>query len=144
MTATDPKQWFDAVPKSQKSILRALRSMIISTAPGIVEEIKWNRPWYSTSDGMFCYLHWTKKHVTLGFRQGASLTDPKRLLEGTGKDMRHVKIDAADDRFDQAALLQLIKQALKRVTGKADRNVAADDGPRRASAPVTQRRSRRR
>jgi hypothetical protein len=31
-------------------------------------------------------------YVNLGFYQGALLVDPKRLLEGTGKGLRHVKI----------------------------------------------------
>jgi hypothetical protein len=33
-----------------------------------------------------------KNHVTFGFHYGTSLDDPERLLEGTGKNLRHVKL----------------------------------------------------
>lgn len=111
MPDDDPQSWFDAAPEGQRSILEGLRKLILSAASGIVEEIKWGRPCYSTANGMFCYLHRTKNHVTLGFQKGASLKDPKNLLEGEGKDMRHIKI--TDSGKDQAAVLQLIKQAVK-------------------------------
>jgi hypothetical protein len=31
-------------------------------------------------------------HVNVGFFYGAALADPKRLLQGSGKRMRHVKL----------------------------------------------------
>lgn len=33
-------------------------------------------------------------HVNLGFNQGVDLQDPQGLLEGTGKRIRHVRIDS--------------------------------------------------
>jgi hypothetical protein len=112
MTTPDPTEWFDAAPEGQRPILVGLRKLILSAAPGIVEEIKWGRPCYSTTNGMFCYLHYTKNYATLGFHKGTSLKDPKNLLEGTGKDMRHIKVADAD-AVKQPALLPLIKQAVK-------------------------------
>lgn len=112
MPDTDPSGWFDAAPEGQRPILAALRTMVLSVEAAVVEEIKWGRPCYSTANGMFCYLHRTKNHVTLGFQRGASLKDPKQLLEGEGKDMRHVKFVALAE-VKQPALRQLIKQAAK-------------------------------
>ena len=112
MTTTNCETWFENAPDKHRSALEALRSMILSAAPGVVEELKWGRPYYSTGNGGFCYLHYTKNHSTLGFTKGTSLPDPKKLLEGTGKDMRHVKIESAD-AMNKPALLQLIKQAIK-------------------------------
>jgi hypothetical protein len=40
---------------------------------------------------MFCYITTNAGHVNLGFPRGASLPDPNRVLEGTGKAMRHIK-----------------------------------------------------
>ncbi len=57
MPTTDTNKWFDAAPESQRSILHKLQKLILSSAPGIVEELKWGRPCYSTTMGMFCYLH---------------------------------------------------------------------------------------
>ena len=38
------------------------------------------------------YLMPHKAWVNLGFYQGVTLPDPLRLLEGTGKALRHVKL----------------------------------------------------
>ncbi|HEY1407341.1 MAG TPA: DUF1801 domain-containing protein [Promineifilum sp.] len=40
----------------------------------------------------YAYLIPMKGYVNLGFYKGTSLPDPDGLLEGTGKDLRHVKI----------------------------------------------------
>jgi hypothetical protein len=44
------------------------------------------------------------KHVNLGFNYGAELPDPSKLLEGTGKLYRHVKIKSS---------LQVMSQELR-------------------------------
>ncbi|MGC2526969.1 MAG: DUF1801 domain-containing protein [Candidatus Acidiferrum sp.] len=43
-------------------------------------------------DAPFAYVNVFTSHVNVGFFQGASLPDPARLLQGTGKFMRHVKL----------------------------------------------------
>ncbi len=43
-------------------------------------------------DVPFGYVNVFKAHVNVGFFQGAKLPDPGRLLQGTGKSMRHVKL----------------------------------------------------
>jgi hypothetical protein len=59
---------------------------------------------------MFCYLWSTKAYATLGFQKGAALDDPEGLLEGTGKDMRHIKFTRSRSPNDPS-LLPLLKQA---------------------------------
>src|SRR5215510_13162339 len=54
-------------------------------------------------DAPFGYVNAFKDHVNVGFYQGAALDDPARLLEGTGKRMRHVKLKPGRER-DLAAL----------------------------------------
>jgi hypothetical protein len=105
-------QWFKSLPAEQKAILETLRALIGSTRKNIREAFKWNRPCYATEKGMFCYLHATRHHATLGFAKGTSLNDPHKLLEGTGKDMRHIKI-ASRDNMDTAAIKALLKQAAR-------------------------------
>lgn len=46
---------------------------------------------------MFCYIATASHHVNLGFRCGASLPDPKHVLEGQGKRMRHIKFRSEAD-----------------------------------------------
>jgi hypothetical protein len=43
-------------------------------------------------DAPFGYVNVFTSHVNVGFFQGAALRDPARLLQGTGKFMRHVKL----------------------------------------------------
>jgi hypothetical protein len=43
-------------------------------------------------DAPFAYVNTFTAHVNVGFFQGAALPDPARLLQGSGKFMRHVKL----------------------------------------------------
>lgn len=91
MSTTSADVWFKTAGLAQRETLQELRKLIFSVAPDAVEEMKWSRPCYSNDRGLFCYLHSTKSHATLGFQKGSALTDSDHLLEGAGKDMRHIK-----------------------------------------------------
>lgn len=49
-------------------------------------------PTVCVEDAPFAYVNVFKDHTNVGFFQGAHLDDPARLLEGTGKNMRHAKL----------------------------------------------------
>ncbi len=108
---TSVDDWLDALPDEQKQLLIELRKLVKSANKEFVEEIKWGQPCYSLNK-LVCYLKNTKAHVVLGFQQGAHLKDPKKLLEGTGKDMRHIKVSSSRD-IQNAAFKSLIKEAIK-------------------------------
>jgi hypothetical protein len=61
-------------------------------------------------DAPFAYVNVFTAHVNVGFFQGAALPDPARLLQGTGKFMRHVKLRPGT-ATDAAALSRLIVTA---------------------------------
>ena len=61
-------------------------------------------------DAPFGYVNVFHSHVNVGFFHGAALPDPARLLEGTGKFMRHVKLRAGA-AANEAALKKLIEAA---------------------------------
>ena len=61
-------------------------------------------------DAPFGYVNVFTSHVNVGFFQGATLPDPGRLLQGTGKFMRHVKLRPGTST-DAAALRRLINVA---------------------------------
>ena len=69
-------------------------------------------PTACVTDAAFAYVNAFKAHVNVGFFHGAELTDPDRLLEGTGKFMRHVKLRPGDT-VDAAALRKLIETAYR-------------------------------
>jgi hypothetical protein len=67
-------------------------------------------PTVCVGDAAFAYVNAFRAHVNVGFFRGAEIADPERLLEGTGKFMRHVKL-RPDSVVDPAALTRLIGTA---------------------------------
>jgi hypothetical protein len=67
-------------------------------------------PTACVGDAAFAYVNAYRAHVNVGFFRGAELADPKGLLEGTGKAMRHVKLRLGSEP-DASALEQLITAA---------------------------------
>jgi hypothetical protein len=63
-------------------------------------------------DAPFGYVNAFKAHANVGFYHGAALADPKGLLEGAGKYMRHVKVRPGSD-IDERALNDLIAAAYR-------------------------------
>ena len=59
-------------------------------------------PTACVDDAAFASVAAYRDHVNVGFFFGAVLDDPARLLEGTGKRMRHVKLWPAHDANDDA------------------------------------------
>jgi hypothetical protein len=67
-------------------------------------------PTACVDDAAFAYVNAFTAHVNVGFFRGAEIADPKHLLEGTGRFMRHVKL-RPDRGVDAAALKGLIDTA---------------------------------
>jgi len=61
-------------------------------------------------DAPFGYVNVFSAHINVGFFRGAKLDDPRGLLEGSGKRMRHVTVKPGVD-LDGAALNALIDAA---------------------------------
>src|ERR1700754_597617 len=61
-------------------------------------------------DAPFGYVNVFTSHVNVGFFHGAALPDPDRLLQGTGKFMRHVKL-RPETETNSGALSTLIEAA---------------------------------
>jgi hypothetical protein len=70
---------------------------------------------YGTSDrlkdGIF-HIAVYSKHVNLGFNDGATLADPKGILQGDGNHIRHITIKTAED-IERPALRAYIRRARK-------------------------------
>ena len=67
-------------------------------------------PTACVGDAGFGYVNAYRDHVNVGFFFGALLKDPARLLEGTGKRGRHVKL-RPNRGIDAGALAQLVATA---------------------------------
>jgi len=70
-------------------------------------------------DAPFGYINVFTSHVNIGFFQGASLPDPARLLQGTGKFMRHVKLKPGT-ATNAAALSSLIEAAYSDIKARVE------------------------
>jgi hypothetical protein len=76
-----------------------------------------------------CFIHIAvyAKWVNLGFHRGSELSDPDRLLQGTGRWVRHIRIaEPADLR--KPPVRQFVKEAIARAKRPAT------DGPKPKSA----------
>ena len=69
------------------------------------------------SDGIF-HVAVYSKHVNLGFNDGATLADPKGILQGNGNRIRHLTIKTADD-LKRPELLSYIRRARKQALAEA-------------------------
>ena len=76
---------------------------------------------YGTSDrlrdGIF-HIAVYSNHVNLGFNDGASLDDPKGILQGSGKVIRHITMKASED-LERPELRAYIRRARKKALSDA-------------------------
>jgi hypothetical protein len=106
------------------AIARRLRAIIRAVDANTVETVRLgdNAATYGVgpkkmTDG-YAYIMPMRGYVNLGFYQGAMLADPERLLAGTGKGLRHVKIRALAEA-NRPAVRALLAKALARRRGDA-------------------------
>ena len=76
---------------------------------------------YGTSerlgDGIF-HIAVYSKHVNLGFNDGATLDDPKGILQGQGSRIRHITIKSRDE-LERPELRAYIRRARKQAVADA-------------------------
>jgi len=89
-------EYIDSSPEDQRKILEKLRKIIHQTIPETKEEIKWQMPVFSNQK-IFTYLRRAKDDVAIGFYNIDKIDDPDQLLEGTGKTMRHIKVNRIEE-----------------------------------------------
>lgn len=102
--------WLDARTDELGDIARRWYEVLRARGDDVREELHDGHPTACVGDAAFAYVNAFTAHVNVGFFHGAELPDPARLLEGTGKFMRHVKLGPGRD-VDAHALLELIDTA---------------------------------
>jgi hypothetical protein len=101
-----------------RDLALAARSFVLETIPDIIEMVdaKARIVGYGYSPryaDQVCMLMPTKVGVNLGIAYAMELPDPTKLLQGTGKLHRHVKLKSRLD-LENVALRALLKTALSR------------------------------
>jgi len=99
----------DQNPTNQ-AIIGALRLFVKRVEPKLKESVKWGNGCWIGSRGPVAYVYSATGYVQFGFFNGSSLKDPKGLLEGKGKFVRHTKVHDAFE-IDERAFAALLKQA---------------------------------
>ena len=99
-------------PPENRTVIRALRKFVKGAAPGLVESVKWSNGCWLKDGSPIAYVYADKGFTQFGFLRGASLRDPRGLLEGNGAFVRHVKVRRAAD-IDERALGALLAQAVR-------------------------------
>lgn len=69
---------------------------------------------YTISEKMgdaYCLIPIYSRHLNLGFNKGTLIHDPNKLLQGTGKLMRHIPIGKKED-YRNAQVEKLIRSAI--------------------------------
>lgn len=88
--------YLSKAPEAQRKIMEAIRVLIHEVVPTVSENFKWSRPVFST-DTDFAYFKTTKSYLTFGVFNFNKIKSHQDLLEGSGKDMRHIKLKQLDD-----------------------------------------------
>jgi len=96
--------------EEKRQIVSCLRNLASDIAQGAREDIKWNALCLFNEERAFvCFMPY-KKYVSVYFDRGSELSDPDELLEGNGKQMRHVKIYRESD-VEEKNIAQFIRQS---------------------------------
>lgn len=114
--------WFSARPSELQSLAQMWFVRMRQCGADVVELLHDGCPVACVADAPFGYVNAFKSHVNVGFFYGAFLEDPAGLLGGSGKRMRHVKLQPGL-QLNAAALRDLIDAAY------ADIRARLDDAP---------------
>jgi hypothetical protein len=96
------RRWFEVIRQCRDDVRELLHD---------------GHPTACVGDAAFAYVNAFTAHVNVGFFRGAELADPDRLLEGTGKFMRHVKL-RPNHSVDALALTKLVESAYIDMRGR--------------------------
>lgn len=119
MSKISVEEWLANLPPDAQAITKALRAVARKNMPNAHEFIYHDAIGYSVNDSPFdriCYIAPQKKgYVNFGFFFGVGLPDPKKLLIGQGKRLRHVKVWSLEEAKNPA-LEKLIVATWKEAT----------------------------
>ena len=89
----DVHAWLADEPVELRSIAQRWFARMRECGDDVRELLHDGCPVACVEDAPFGYVNSFKSHVNVGFFNGAALDDPTRLLAGSGKRMRHVKLN---------------------------------------------------
>lgn len=107
--------------RSIAELMLGLRALVLTEAPDAIEAIydaysavAVGYSFTGRFSDSFVHIATYTKHVNLGFNRGALLADPHKVLAGTGKAIRHIKIASPGD-LERPFLTEYIRAAIAQV-----------------------------
>ena len=95
-----------------RAIIGALRDFVKRVQPRLTEAVKWGNGCWVGKKRPVAYVYAATGYVQFGFFMGSSLKDPKKMLEGAGKYVRHIKVSDPSE-IDERAFAALLRQAAR-------------------------------
>jgi hypothetical protein len=102
--------WLAGEPIELRSIAQTWFMQMRQCGDDVRELMHDGCPVACVEDAPFGYVNSFKSHVNVGFFCGAMLDDPAGMLEGSGKRMRHVKLQPGA-KLDAKGLRDLVQSA---------------------------------
>jgi len=84
--------WFAARPEELQALAKPWLVRMRGCGPDVRELMHDGLATACVSDAPFAYVGIFTAHVTIGFFHGVDLQDQAGLLQGAGRDMRHVQL----------------------------------------------------
>jgi hypothetical protein len=110
-------KWFDSRSPELAAIAREWFSQMRNCGQDVTELLHDGHPTACVEDAAFGYVNVFTAHVNVGFFHGATLEDPAKILQGTGRFMRHVK--ASPEQIpDRTSLEALVRAAYADIKAK--------------------------
>ncbi len=110
----DPEveRWFERRSDAYGALARQWFHVIRDCGPDVLELVHDGCPVACVQEAPFAYVNAFRAHVNVGFFYGARLPDPQGLLQGAGKNGRHVKLRPGEVVLT-AALTALVQAAYR-------------------------------
>jgi len=101
--------WFDTLPPAHRALARELQGLVLDEAPQLAQAIKWGNLLFlhDRVHALAIVVH--KGHANLQVFSGGRLARRFPQLEGSGKEMRHLKFRHAQPV--DAALVRAVVRA---------------------------------
>jgi hypothetical protein len=107
------EEWLNKTDE-RTAVARTWFRKIRACGEDVLELMHDGHPIACVEDVPFAYVDVFKSHTNVGFFYGAFLDDPAGLLEGSGKNMRHIKLKPGREP-NSVALSDLIALAYRDV-----------------------------
>ena len=104
------EEWLAGKPEALQPIALKWFNKIKSCGPDVQDIFHDGHPIGCVEQAPFAYVNAFRQHVNLGFFYVAELPDETGLLEGSGKNMRHIKLRPEEPQ-DEGAIKSLLEVA---------------------------------